>query len=353
MGTEQQLCYTDPTGENIYLFTLRNARDTVVKITNYGATITSFSISRIKGDENDIVLGFDDVRDYLSPAYLEQYPWFGSAVGRYANRIRNAAFVLDEKKYELTKNRGEHQLHGGPEGFDRRIWKFHDRGDSPHPFLEMHYLSVDGEEGYPGNLSVTVRFELNNEDELSYEYTATTDHATPCNLTHHGYFNLDNGQGDILDHEIRIHASHFLEQDADLVATGNIFPVSGTPYDLREYTKIRKGLDHIPEFDKSYITERNNRELQLVAELRFKPKDILLQVLSTEPIVHFYSGKWIPEVQGKNGKRYGPWSGLCLETHRHPNAVNIPHFPDTVLRPQQVYRQKTVYRVIQHKIPPD
>lgn len=343
----RRFCLTHTSGEDIYLYTLRNAKGTELRITNYGAIITAFRVRNKEGSFNDIVLGFDKIEDYWSPVYLSQHPWFGCAVGRFANRIKNASFELDGKKYELARNHGNEHLHGGIDGFDKKVWKFIASGESPQPFLELSYTSSDGEEGYPGNLETVIRFELNDADELSYTYRAMTDKATPVNLTHHDYFNLDNGQGTIREHEIKINASHFLEQEKNLVVTGKLLPVNGTAYDLREFRKISEGLKKLEEYDTSFVLDLPGSSAPvLVAEARSKRSGLHLQVYSTEPIVHFYSGKWIPSVIGKNQTLYGPFSGFCLETHKHPNAVNLPHFPNTILQPGEEYFQKTIYKVL-------
>jgi aldose 1-epimerase len=349
MSVTQQYELTNSSGEDIYLFTLRNATGTEVIITNYGAIITSFKIKNQDGIMNDIVLGFDKVEDYWSADYLQQYPWFGCAVGRYANRIKNSEFIIDGKKYSLSKNRGNDQLHGGLNGFDKKIWQFVSSGETPYPFLELKYLSKDGEEGFPGNLDVMIRFELNDENELSYQYTATCDQPTAVNLTHHSYFNLNNGRGTINDHEIKIYSSHVLEQDENLNATGNIVPVRDTAFDFKNFQRIADGLAKIPEYDKGFVIDNKDSTatLSLIAEARSVQTKTLLQVYSTEPMVQFYSGKWTPVVKGKNGIMYGPFSGFCLETHKHTNAINIPHFPNTILRPGEIYVQKTVYKVTQ------
>lgn len=349
MPVSQQYCFSNSSGEDIYLFTLRNATGAEVIITNYGAIITSFKIKNKEGIVNDIVLGFDKVEDYRAEDYLRQYPWFGCAVGRYANRIKNAEFSIDGKKYRLTKNRGNDQLHGGPNGFDKKTWQFISSGETPQPYLELKYLSKDGEEGFPGNLEVLIRFELKDNNELSYQYTASCDQPTPVNLTHHSYFNLNNGKGTIRDHEIKIYSSQMLEQDDNLTPTGKIDPVEGTEFDFRDFKRIGDGLATIPEYDKGFIIDKkvNNTTLSLLAEARLLQTKTLLQVYSTDPVVQFYSGKWTPVVKGKNGIMYGPYSGFCLETHKHVNAVNIPHFPNTILRPGEIYKQKTVYKVTQ------
>ena len=349
MPFRQQYCFTNSRGEDIYLFTLRNATGTEVIITNYGAIITSFKIKEKDGAVNDIVLGFGKVEEYLSDDYLQQYAWFGCAIGRYANRIKNAEFSIDGKKYSLTKNRGTDQLHGGLNGFDKKTWQFISSGETPQDFLELKYISKDGEEGFPGNLEVVIRFELNDENELSYMYTAACDEQTPVNLTHHSYFNLNNGMDTIHDHEIKIYSSNVLEQDENLTPTGNIDPVADTVFDFRDFQRIGDGLAKIPEYDKSFIIDNKvyNSTLSLVAEARLMQTKTHLQIYSTDPLVQFYSGKWTPVLKGKNDIMYGPFSGFCLETHNYLNAVNIPHFPDTILRPGEIYYQKTVYQVIQ------
>ncbi|HMU48097.1 MAG TPA: aldose epimerase family protein [Chitinophagaceae bacterium] len=347
MKVTQQFCFKHESGEDIYLFKLKNSKGTEISITNYGAIITGFKIRDEDGSGNDIVLGFDNVKDYRDPAYLKQYPWFGCAVGRYANRIKNARFELDSKLYIVSKNQGEHQLHGGLEGFDKKVWKIKSYGSDKTCFLQMEYLSLYGEEGYPGNLSVSIRFELTEENELSYEYHATTDMATPVNLTHHSYFNLNKGQNTIHDHELRIFASKMLVQDKDLVATGEIADVSDTEFDFRNCRKIYETVPLDFDYDKSFVTDNGISDTpKLAAEARSSTSGILLQVYTTNPIVHFYAGKWIPLVQGKNNEHYGPFSGFCLETHNYCNAVNIPGFPNTILRPGEDYKQKTIYKII-------
>ena len=337
-------CFTHTTGEEVYLFTLQNRVGTEVLITNYGAIITSLKIKLSNGEVNDIVLGFDKIEEYLGEEYLNEYPWFGAAVGRHANRIKNGEFEIDGIIYHLTKNRCNNQLHGGDGGFDRKVWQFLTQGDASQHWLELKYISQDGEEGFPGNLEVTVKFELTDENELSYEYKATCDKATVVNLTHHGYFNLNNGKGTVEDQEVKIYSSAILEQDENLVATGNTLPVENTALDFSEFVQIGDGLRKIDEFDKSFIIDKNKDSL--VAEARSLQSGIHMKVYSTEPIVHLYTGKWIPVVKGKNGNMYGPLSGFCLETHLHPNAINIPHFPNTILRPGEVYHQKTTYKII-------
>lgn len=347
MKLEQKFCFTEKPGEDIYLFTLRNEKGEEASITNYGAILTSFKIKDKNGSTQDIVLGFDTVEEYKGKAYLENYPWFGAATGRYCNRIKNARFEIDGSQYKISKNKGADCLHGGVAGFDKKCWKLKSSGERPFPFVELTYTSPDGEEGFPGNLEVDIRFELNNDSELSYEYKAVCDAPTAVNLTHHSYFNLNGGEGTIKEHLVRLYASGWLEQDDNLVANGKIKDVAGTVYDFRELKKIADGLKIVEEFDQSFVIEEvYTAKPVLVAEAVSPKTDIRLQIFSTEPVIHFYSGKWIPRVKGKNGVQYGAFSGLCLETHKHPNAINIPHFANTILRPGEMYSQKTIYKLL-------
>jgi aldose 1-epimerase len=344
MDTNQQFCFTHSSGEDIYLFALDNNNGSKVLISNYGAIVNSFCVKQANGELNDIVLGFDKMEDYSAPAYLQNYPWFGAAIGRYANRIKGAAFKIDGQSYQLSTNNGTDHLHGGINGFDKKVWRLVSLSDNT---VELHYLSADGEEGYPGNLSVTIRFELNDNNELSYEYTAVCDQATAINLTHHGYFNLDSTKGSIADHEVKIYSSQYLEQGENFVATGNFVDTKNTAHDFSEWKKIGKDWNPEDGYDQSFVAaDKHNNDLSLVAEARSPQSGLTLQVLTTEPVVHFYTGKWIPSIKGKNGDQYGPYSAFCMETQLHPNAVNIPHFPNTILRPGEIYRHKTVCKII-------
>ena len=338
MSLQQKLCFTNSNGEDIYLFTLTNKHNTTVTITNYGAIITSFRIKMSDGSVNDIVLGFDSVEDYLSETYLDNYAYLGAACGRYANRIKNGRFVLDGKDYQLTQNMGNDMLHGGKEGFDKKVWK-PVLNKAAH-ILELKYTSKDREEGFPGNLETIVLFELSDNNELSYEFIAKTDKPTAVNLTHHSYFNLNNGKGNILDHEVRMPASNILKQDDGLVCNGEFIKVDKTKYDFREFKKIGQ------EYDQCFIIDDKNDELSLVAEARSLQSGITLQIFSTEPAVQFYTGQGLNIPNARNGIDYKPFSGFCLETHKHPNAINIPGFPNTVIRPGLKYYSNTVYKII-------
>jgi aldose 1-epimerase len=344
MDTNQQFCFTHPSGEDIYLFALHNSKGTKVLISNYGAIISSFEVKQPNGQTNDIVLGFDKMEDYIAPSYLHNYPWLGAAVGRYGNRIKDASFKIDGHSYQLSRNNGSDQLHGGTTGFDKKVWRLVSFSGTA---LELHYLSPDGEEGYPGNLSVTIRFELGETNELSYEYTAVCDQPTAVNLTHHGYFNLDNDKGSIAQHEVKLYSTQYLEQGDNFVATGRLINTKNTPYDFSQWKKISRDWNPADGYDQSFVVDnKNDTTPGLVAEARSPQSGLQLEVWSTEPVVHFYTGKYIPSIKGKQGIMYGPYSAFCLETQVHPNAVNISHFPNTILRPGETYRQKTLYRVV-------
>lgn len=341
MTGEKKFCFSIPAGEEVYLFTLRNSNGTEVLITNYGAIITGFKIKMDDGKYNDIVLGFDTPEEYLAENYLNQYAYLGAAIGRYANRIKNSSFSIDNTKFSVTPNMGHNQLHGGKEGFDKKVW---DVVSFENNLLRLKYLSKDGEEGFPGNLETIVRFELNDKDELSYEFTATTDKPTAVNLTHHSYFNLNNGTGSIEDTELKICSSHILAKDEEAVCTGELIPVENTQFDFREFHSINERWKKEEGYDHCFVIDNKNDSLQLVAEARRNGS--ALQIFSTDTSVQFYTGQGIGKLKGKNNTMYGPYSGFCLETQKHCNAVNIPFFPNTILRPGEKYYQKNVYKLI-------
>lgn len=339
-----QFCLTHPSGNDIYLFTLTNKRGTEVKITNYGAIITSFTIQLKDGGRNDIVLGFDDPASYLTKEYQANCPYFGAAIGRYANRIENGEFQIDGKTFHLPRNDGNFHLHGG-EGFHTKVWKPVAYLEGPNPFLELEYRSVDHEEGYPGNLDVHLRFSLTESDELIFEYNATTDEPTAINLTHHSYFNLDRKKESIGAHRLKIMAEQILEQQGHHI-TGHLLPVSNTEFDFRLSRTIDETWDPESGFDHCFILNRkDDKQLYLAAEA--SASELKLQVWTSEPAVQFYTGKWIPAWVGKAGQVYGPFTGFCIEPQVHTNAINIPHFPNTILSPDEVYYHKTMYRVTQ------
>lgn len=330
-----------PNGKDVSVFTLSNNAGTQVKITNYGAIIMAIKIRKSDGTFNDIVLGFDEPQQYWSEEYLKNYPYFGAAIGRYGNRINTASITIDGTQYQLNGQQADYQLHGGMEGFDKKVWDVISTKDCK---LVLQYDSADGEEGFPGNLKTQIIFELNDDNELSYEYKAETDKPTAVNLTHHTYFNLNNGEGTNGGHHLKIYASKYLEQDSNYCTTGNILDVKGTRNDFSNYNQTDK-IEH-PEkgIDISYPLDKPGIE-NVGAEAYCDDQDIKLEVYTTEPLVHLYNSYGSPTIKGKGGQQYTPFSGFCFETQVHPNAINVPGFPNTILRPGEVYNTKTIYKL--------
>ncbi len=326
-------------GKDVYLFTLSNQQGTEAKITNYGAIITTIKLRKSDGTFNDIVLGFDDPTQYWGEEYLRNYPYYGAAIGRYGNRINRASFTIDEKEYKLQGQHPDYQLHGGLEGFDKKVW---DVVSTDEGRLVLQYISADGEEGFPGELKVQIAFELNDNNEFSYEYSAETDKATAVNLTHHSYFNLNNGEGRIDDQHLKIHASKYLEQDANYCTTGKLLDVKGTRNDFSEYNQTGKIENPENGIDISYPLDQPGIE-NIAAEAYCDEQDVKLEVYTTEPLVHLYNAYGSPTIKGK--KQYTPFSAFCFETQVHPNAINVPSFPNTILRPGEVYKTKTIYKL--------
>jgi aldose 1-epimerase len=332
-------------GKKVHHYRLINKNHTSVLITNYGAIITSFSVRQPDGTANDIVLGFQTPDAYVSENYLRTYPYFGAAIGRYGNRIKNGRITIDNHEYLLSTNKGPDHLHGGVEGFDKKTWELisFDEGENT---LILGLNSPDGEENYPGNLNTIIKFQLTGDDELCYEFTATTDKSTAVNLTHHSYFNLNNGKGDIRNHFVKINSSKILEQDSNLVVNGNYIPVENTKYDFRNFHRVNERITATEGYDQTFVLDKKENQLQLAAETYSEESKLKLQVFTDQPIVHFYTGEGLASMVGKDGNQYAAFSGFCLETQVHPNAINIPAFPNTILHPGETYRHKTVYRII-------
>ncbi len=327
--------------EDVFLFTLRNSNGIEVSISNLGAIIRSFIVPDSAGKPTDIVLGFDQMEHYIDKNYIESNSYLGAIVGRYANRISNSVFELDDEHYRLSANLPPHQLHGGYEGFDRKVWKPEIGSDDQ---LLLSYLSEDGEEGFPGNLRVQLSFELGENNELIMQTEASTDKATPINLTHHGYFNL-NGSGTIEDHFAEIPASFYLGQESDLVPNGKILAVEDTLYDFRSVKQISRVWDSEKGYDQSFILDKAYGAWGKAAMAYSESSGIKLEVFTDEPTVQFYTGKHLNNRGVKGGATYSAYCGLCFETQHHTNAVNIPAFPSTILRPGELYRRRTSYKV--------
>jgi aldose 1-epimerase len=336
----------DVDGKRIEVFTLTNAAGVEVSAMTYGAIILSWKTPDRDGRLTDIVLGFEDPARYLKG----DSPYFGAIVGRYGNRIGGARFVLDGTTYALAANDGPNHLHGGKRGFDKVIWNGEPVKDSRGVSVAFTRTSPDGEEGYPGALTVRVTYTLTPKNELIVDYLATTDKPTVVNLTQHSYFNLA-GDGDILSHELRINADRYTPVDKTLIPTGELAPVEGTPFDFRKPTRIgaRIASEH-PQmqfgrgYDHNWVLARSGAGLSLAAELYEPTSGRTLQVSTTEPGLQFYSGNFLDgTLTGKGGKVYKHRNGLCLETQRFPDSPNKPSFPTTVLRPGEKYRTQTVF----------
>jgi len=321
---------------------LTNNKGTYVKIYNYGAIVSKFIVVNAQGEKQDIVLGFDDFDDYIRTDYLESYPYLGAVIGRYANRIKNGEFSIDGKSFKLAKNNANDCLHGGLRGFDRRVWDILPTID---PSVTLQYLSPDGEEGFPGNLTVQLTFKLTDENELILDYKATTDTPTAINLTHHGYFNLSPKGGNIGNHIHHMPASYYLEQDSNYVVTGGLIAVEGTIHDFLGPKPIAQDWDAEEGYDQTYVLDKEYGTLTMASETSEAESGLTLSVYTTEPIVHFYTGKYIHVRNAKEGKDYDAFEGFCIETQHHPNAINIPAFPETVLRPGEEYHQTTIFKI--------
>lgn len=324
---------------------LANDQGTLVSIFNYGTIIHKFIVENAKGKKQDIVLGFDTFEQYLSEDYLANYAYLGAIIGRYANRIKDGKFEVDGQEYQLAKTNGEDCLHGGLHGFDSKVWEIVALSESPHASVTFQYLSLDGEENFPGDLGVQITFELTNNNELILTYQADTDEPTPVNLTHHSYFNLSETGESIVNHIHQINASAYLEQDENSVVTGKLIPVEGTQHEFRKARKIGEGWDPMSGYDQTYVLDKEYGDLTLVSKTTETKSGLSLLVYSTEPVAHFYTAKYLNVKNGKAGQDYTAFDGFCIETQHHPNAINIPTFPNTILLPDEVYSQITIYKV--------
>lgn len=321
---------------DVYQYTLRNERGYCVSIITYGGAITSLWAKDRYGAFGDIVLGFGALEDYTSnPRY------FGALIGRHANRIANGRFTLDGVEHQLPRNNGANHLHGGFRGFDKRVWNAKEGDDDS---LHLSYFSKDGEEGYPGNVEAFVDYRL-TDGELSIEYRATTDRDTIVNLTNHSYFNL-RGEGTILKHELTLNADHFTPVSDDLIPTGEIAPVAGTPMDFRDGKAIGSEISSTAAgYDHNFVLNDWDGSLRSAARLYEPVSGRVLEILTTEPGIQFYSGNFLDgSFVGKNGAAYVKYAGLCLEPQHFPDAPNHPHFPPTILRAGEEYRHTTVFR---------
>lgn len=333
-------------GQEVDRYTLSNAAGMQVEIITYGGIITSMKVPNAAGGLNDVVLGYDSLSDYEKGS-----PYFGALIGRYGNRIADGSFTLDDQTYTLVQNDGKNHLHGGTKGFDKVVWSADSKIEDNKAVLQLHYLSQDMEEGYPGNLHTEAVYTLTNDNMLEVAYKATTDKKTVVNLTQHAYFNL-SGAKDILDHELRLQAPRYLPIDETLIPTGEIASVEGTPFDFTSFKTIGRDieteslqLERGLGYDHCWVLNNPNKELQTAALLKEASSGIQMEVRTDQPAIQFYSGNFL---DGTNPMKqsdsfYNYRSGLCLETQHYPNAPNEASFPSTVLSPGEVYSTKTQF----------
>ena len=335
-------------GKKVYLFTLKNSKGMVAEVTNYGGTLVSLKVQDNKGEFDDVVLGYETLEDYLK--YTN---FFGATVGRFANRIENSSFELNGIEYKVAKNEGENHLHGGLIGFDKVVWEENSASQKSDDSIEFSYLSVDGEEGYPGNLDVKVRYTVTEDNELKIEYFAVSDKDTIINLTNHSYFNLSGqGSGDVLKHKIMINADKFTINDKYSIPTGEIADVDNTPMDFRELTYIGKNISSDYQqivfgngYDHNWVINNSGKKLEKAAEVYDEKSGRVMEVYTTSPGVQFYSANFLDGMQrGKGGTTYIKRGALCLETQNFPNSMKHKNFPSPILKAKQKYEESTIYK---------
>ena len=336
-------------GKQVDLYVLTNKNGVEADVTNFGAAVVSLKVPDRHGKTDDVVLGYDDL-----DGYLHDKSYFGATVGRYANRIAHGKFTLNGTTYTLAKNDGENHLHGGVRGFNKVVWEAKDVSIAGAAALQLNYLSKDGEEGYPGNLSVQVTYTLTNNNELKIDYAATTDKDTVLNLTHHSYFNLaGQGKGDILQHQLLLHASRFTPVDATLIPTGEIRSVKGTPLDFASATAIGSRIGQDDEqlklghgYDHNFVLDGGTEGAPVLAAQVYEPSSgRVMEVWTTQPGVQFYSGNFLDDtIRGKSGSTYRRRAAFCLETQHFPDSPNKPNFPSTILKPGSQFKSSTTYK---------
>ncbi len=345
---EKQVYGSTPEGQPVDIYTITNSQRIEVRVINLGGAITSLLAPDRNGKQANIVLGFDDLEGYLT-----NRPHFGAIIGRYTNRIANGKFILDGVEYSLAKNNGPNALHGGLKGFDKALWQAKSFQGQAEAGVTFIYVSKDGEEGYPGNLKTTVTYTLTDRNELIFDYEATTDKATPINLTQHTYFNLaGDGSGDVLGHELTMNADRFTPVDATMIPTGELRSVKGTPLDFTQPTAIgsRINADYEPlklalGYDQNFVINRKGSGLEFAARVYEPTSGRVLEVYTTEPAVHLYTANFLDgTIRRKQGYSYKQRSGLCLETQHFPDSPNHPDFPSTILRPGQTYHSRTMLK---------
>lgn len=336
-----------PDGTEIESYTLYNSRGASAKVITYGATLTELHVPDKNGKMGDVVLGFDNLEGYASGPH----PYFGATIGRYGNRIAKGKFTLDGKEYQLAINNAPNSLHGGPTGFDKRVWKAEELKEPAGAAVRFTYLSKDGEENYPGNLKVSVTYTLTNTDELKLQYAAETDKDTVLNLTNHSYFNLSGtGEGNILKYILYINADKYTRVDSTLIPTGKIESVVGTPLDFLKPTAIGARIGELKEiggYDHNFVLNGKAGTLRVAAKVVDPDSGREIEVLTTQPGVQFYSAIGLNgSLKGKGGVGYEKYGAICLETQHFPDSPNHPNFPSTVLKPGVHFHSETIYKFL-------
>ncbi len=333
-------------GAPVDLYTLRNRNGAEARISNYGGLVISLKVPDRAGKFGDVVLGYDNLADYIKDS-----PYFGALIGRYGNRIAKGKFTLDGRQYTLATNNYPNALHGGVKGFDKVVWNATVLTTGEGPGLKLQYVSKDGEEGYPGTLSVTAVYTLTEDNALKLEFTAATDKDTVLNLTHHSYFNLA-GKGDILNHQVMIPANLFTPVDSTLIPTGQLQPVAGTPFDFRRLTPVGARIQQEDEqlkfaggYDHNWVVDKPEGQLGLMARVIEPTTGRVMEVFSTEPGVQFYTGNFLNgSNKGKGGWVYQFRDALTMEPQHYPDSPNQPSFPSVVLKPGQVFHSTIIYK---------
>lgn len=333
-----------PDGREAELFTISNKNGIVIKITNYGAIVTSIEMPEKQGATDNIVCGFEKLEDYLSEAYLSDYPYFGAIIGRFGNRIAKGHLEIEGNTYKMAINNGPNHLHGGLTGFDKKLWKAEIFEEDEKAGVELSYLSPHLEENYPGNLHVICRYSLNEANEFELKYSAKTDRTTVINLTNHTYFNLTGGKENILNHELKLSATKMTEM-IEQIPTGKIVGTEGTPFDFSNFKTFAEDLAQLPTgYDDNFVLDYKLGELIYAGTLREKISGRQVDVFTTQPGMQLYTGYWNPKLTIDREKKFGSYSGVALETQHFPDSVNHAHFPSTFLKPGEKYSETTVYK---------